>query len=315
MDPVARLPRPCPMSTAEVRRLVRPRSHFREYWSPFCPQDGRHCRILFEPKTGLKRVAWPPPPEDQDCVDFVEKSPVQAKTRGEYITYESSPSSGGSPHSPVTIGTLPRGSPQASSPSPISPSGTLRQPSHFHQQQQPVKTWAPVTPPATSPLPYQQSPLQQYNTRPQQTQQLQQQPWKQNSFDSYNHSTPKEKQPESITVYHQPTFAPPPSLITLRPQPPISQAPAPVYQAQPAATMAPISGNMRGDTKWPPESVKAQTEAENRARLELAKGPAVRPRRVHKDYSGFFAQHALNSTYPGYRAPPGTQYFSPSYQH
>lgn len=92
------------------------------------------------------------------------------------------------------------------------------------------------------------------------------------------------------------------------------QSPPPIYQAQPAATLAPTSGNMRGDTKWPPESVKQQTEAENRARVDLAKGPAFRPRRVAKDYTSFFAQHALNSNYPGYRAPPGTQYFTPAYQ-
>ncbi|CAL7935967.1 unnamed protein product [Xylocopa violacea] len=155
----------------------------------------------------LKRVAWPPPPEDQD-LDFIEQGPVQAKQ-------------------------------------------------HPHDYQ-------------TSRSPQNQPPA---------------------------------------------TFEAPPSTITLRPEPPISQAPAPVYQAQPAATKAPVSGNMRGDLKWPPPSVKAQTEAENRARMELAKGPAFRPRRVHKDYSGFFAQHALNNTYPGYRAPPGTQYFNPSYKH
>lgn len=79
--------------------------------------------------------------------------------------------------------------------------------------------------------------------------------------------------------------------------------------------MAPMSGVMRGDLKWPPESVKYQTEMENQARMALAKGPAFRPRRPNKDYSQFFAQHALNTTYPGYRAPPGTQYFTPSYQH
>ncbi|XP_060818921.1 PDZ and LIM domain protein Zasp-like isoform X7 [Bombus pascuorum] len=152
----------------------------------------------------LKRVAWPPPPEDQD-LDFVEQGPIQAK----------------------------------------------------HPQ---------------------------------------------------DYSSPRLAQTHAPAV-----FEAPPSTITLRPEPPISQAPAPVYQAQPAATKAPVSGNMRGDLKWPPASVRAQTEAENRARMELAKGPAVRPRRVHKDYSGFFAQHALNSTYPGYRAPPGTQYFTPSY--
>ncbi|XP_012283931.1 PDZ and LIM domain protein Zasp isoform X3 [Orussus abietinus] len=130
---------------------------------------------------------------------------------------------------------------------------------------------------------------------------------------------PQQQQKQPVQVY--PTsgttavFEAPPSTITLRSEPPISQLPAPVYQAQPAATKAPVSGNMRGDMKWPPESVKVQTEAENRARLELAKGPAFRPRRVQKDYTGFFAQHALNSTYPGYRAPPGTQYFTPAYQH
>ncbi|XP_014485881.1 PREDICTED: uncharacterized protein LOC106750215 isoform X4 [Dinoponera quadriceps] len=119
-------------------------------------------------------------------------------------------------------------------------------------------------------------------------------------------------------AYHSSTlaaFEAPPSTIVLRPEPPISQIPAPVYQAQPAATKAPVSGNMRGDLKWPPASVKAQVEAENQARMELARGPAVRPRRVHKDYTGFFAQHALTNTYPGYRAPPGTQYFTPAYQH
>lgn len=161
----------------------------------------------------LKRVAWPPPPEDQD-LDFVEQGPVQAK-------------------------------------------------------QQP----------------------QDYNER---TRQQSNQPYQ--SFGSGSYEAP-------------------PATIVLRPEPPISQAPAPVYLAQPAATKAPISGNMRGDLKWPPPSVKAQTEAENQARMELAKGPAFRPRRVNKDYSGFFAQHALNNTYPGYRAPPGTQYFNPSYRH
>lgn len=248
----------------------------------------------------LKRVAWPPPPEDQDF-DFVEQGPVQAKTRGigERASYQSSPSSGSSPQPP----SIARSSTQSgipSSPSPVSPGGTLRQPSHFQHQPVP-KGWAPVTPPATSPVSQpvnwlNQPQLQQQNQHPQQQPQ--------------NQYSPRQPQNQAPTA-----FEAPPSTITLRPEPPISQAPAPVYQAQPAATKAPVSGNMRGDLKWPPPSVKAQTEAENRARMELAKGPAFRPRRVHKDYSGFFAQHALTNTYPGYRAPPGTQYFTPAYQH
>ncbi|KAL2745638.1 alpha-protein kinase 1-like isoform X1 [Vespula maculifrons] len=260
----------------------------------------------------LKRVAWPPPPEDQD-LDFVEQGPVQAKTRGigEIPSYQSSPSSGPSPQPPSTVARSSTQSALPSSPSPsISPSGTLlRQPSHFQQPFAP-KGWAPVTPPATSPI-LQQHPLQAWSNQPQQQQQAQT-TWKQHPQE-HNERTRQQNQP--YQSYGPASYEAPPSTIVLRPEPPISQAPAPVYQAQPAATKAPISGNMRGDLKWPPPSVKAQTEAENRARMDLAKGPAFRPRRVNKDYSGFFAQHALNNTYPGYRAPPGTQYFTPSYQH
>ncbi|XP_043262303.1 extensin-like isoform X1 [Colletes gigas] len=251
----------------------------------------------------LKRVAWPPPPEDQDF-DFVEQGPVQAKTRGigDRASYQSSPSSGSSPQPASTIARSSTQGAVPSSPSSISPAGTLRQPSSHFQHQPVPKGWAPVTPPATSPISPQ--PIQPVSWSGQQNHHPQQHPQ-----DSYS----SQRQPQLQTA--PAPFEPPPSTITLRPEPPISQAPAPVYQAQPAATKAPVSGNMRGDLKWPPPSVKAQTEAENRARMELARGPAVRPRRIKKDYSGFFAQHALNCSYPGYRAPPGTQYFTPAYQH
>ncbi|XP_050463859.1 proteoglycan 4-like isoform X1 [Cataglyphis hispanica] len=255
---------------------------------------------------GLKRVAWPPPPEDQDF-DYVEQTPIQAKTRGygDLGSYQSSPTSGPSPQ-PSSAVTPQRAVP--SSPSPVSPGSTLlRQPSHFQQTN--PKGWAPVTPPATSPLPHQQHP-------PFPSQHQQSQPWQQHPQDP-NDRTPQRHQ-QTQSSYHPSipaAFEAPPSTIILRPEPPISQTPAPVYQAQPAATKAPATGNMRGDLKWPPASVKAQVEAENRARIELAKGPVFRPRRVNKDYSGFFAQHALNNSYPGYRAPPGTQYFTPAYHH
>ncbi|KAI4498832.1 hypothetical protein M0802_006007 [Mischocyttarus mexicanus] len=277
----------------------------------------------------LKRVAWPPPPEDQD-LDYVEQGPVQAKTRGigEVPSYQSSPSSGPSPQPPSTVARSSTQSVLPSSPSPspsISPSGTLlRQPSHFQQQPFAPKGWTPVTPPATSPV-LQQRSLQDWSNQQQQQQPLSQPPPPPPLSQQYHHQQQQLQQQqqhpqehnEQTRQHNQPyqSYEAPPSTIVLRPEPPISQAPAPVYQAQPAATKAPISGNMRGDLKWPPPSVKAQTEAENQARMDLARGPAFRPRRVNKDYSGFFAQHALNSTYPGYRAPPGTQYFTPSYQH
>ncbi|XP_011152044.1 PAX-interacting protein 1 isoform X2 [Harpegnathos saltator] len=267
-------------------------------------------------QANLKRVAWPPPPEDQDF-DFVEQGPVQAKTRGigELGSYQSSPSSGPSPQPPSTVARSSTQSIVPSSPLPISPVGTLRQPSYFQQQPAANKGWASVTPPATSPLSHSLPPISSWPSQQQQQHQQQAQPL-QHLQDPYDRAP--QRQQQNQPTYHPlapAAFEAPPSTIILRPQPPISQVPAPVYQAQPAATKAPVSGNMRGDLKWPPASVKAQVQAENQARMELAKGPVFRPRRVHKDYTGFFAQHALTNTYPGYRAPPGTQYFTPAYHH
>lgn len=102
---------------------------------------------------------------------------------------------------------------------------------------------------------------------------------------------------------------PPPSTIQLRQEVPVTQQPNPVFPSQPATATLQGGTNMRGDQKWPPAEVKAAVAAENEARMQLAKGPACRPRKVKKDYSQFFAQHALNATYPGYRAPPGTQHY------
>ncbi|XP_011688746.1 PREDICTED: nuclear receptor coactivator 6-like isoform X2 [Wasmannia auropunctata] len=313
--------------------MIAKRIDFSHLAKPANLQNSAVLRMLEEEEArqrggqpGLKRVAWPPPPEDQDF-DYVEQAPVQAKTRGygEFGSYQSSPSSGPSPQPPSTVARSSTQSAVPSSPSPVSPGGTLlRQPSHFQQQQTNPRGWAPVTPPATSPLSQQHPPFpslqqqqqQQPQYQPQQQQQQQQtQSW-QHPQDSYDRAPQRQQQTPSGYYTTAPVaYEAPPSTIVLRPEPPISQSPAPVYQAQPAATKAPATGNMRGDLKWPPAPIKAQVAAENQARMELAKGPAFRPRRVHKDYSGFFAQHALNSTYPGYRAPPGTQYFTPAYHH
>nr|XP_018916736.1 PREDICTED: uncharacterized protein LOC109043860 isoform X1 [Bemisia tabaci] len=103
-------------------------------------------------------------------------------------------------------------------------------------------------------------------------------------------------------------FEQPPSTIQLRSSLPVRQAPSPVFSSQPATASIQGGARMRGDTKWPPEPYKQQAAAENALREAIAKGPACRPRKVQKDYTSFFAQHALNSTYPGYRAPPGTQH-------
>lgn len=91
------------------------------------------------------------------------------KTRGigDLASYQSSPSSGSSPQPPSTIARSSTRSAVPSSPSPVSPGGTLRQPSHFQLQSAP-KGWRPVTPPATSPI--SQQPIQPnwYNQQQQQ---------------------------------------------------------------------------------------------------------------------------------------------------
>jgi len=118
----------------------------------------------------------------------------------------------------------------------------------------------------------------------------------------------KQYQPEN-NIYRQPS----PGVITLRKELPVSQRPPIVYASEPAAHSFGGGGNMRGDNKWPPEEVKRRSEIENEQRRQLALGPAFRPRRVNKDYKPFFERHALNSTYPGYKAPPGTQHYGYQY--
>lgn len=44
---------------------------------------------------------------------------------------------------------------------------------------------------------------------------------------------------------------------------------------------------MRGDQKWPPQNVREAVAAENEARVQLARGPACRPRKVTQYSSGY----------------------------
>ncbi|KAG8232704.1 hypothetical protein J437_LFUL014722 [Ladona fulva] len=141
-----------------------------------------------------------------------------------------------------------------------------------------------------------------------------QKPWE-NGYSNNQHrevNPPKHHQPVRQQVY-KPVASPPPpppSTVVLRTEPPISQEQAPVYFSQPAVKRQdPIK--MRGDQKWPPEHYKQAKEAEMIA-AEQAKArarAAGKPRRVNRDYTAFFAQNALNPTYPGYKAPPGTQHY------
>ncbi|XP_046963083.1 leucine-rich repeat extensin-like protein 2 isoform X2 [Vanessa cardui] len=144
--------------------------------------------------------------------------------------------------------------------SPVAPSyrqGPLSPSAQPYRQQQ--SRWAPVPAP-TSPQP-------QYN-QPQYSPQAQYSPQPQYSEPAY--------QPQ------QKPFEPPPTTITLRPQPPVHQQPSPVFASQPATASFKGGINMRGDQKWPPQSVKEAVAAENEARRQLAKGPACRPRKLRQ---------------------------------
>ncbi|CAG9795093.1 unnamed protein product [Diatraea saccharalis] len=140
----------------------------------------------------------------------------------------------------------------------------------------------------------------------------QQQQYSQSQYSPSQYSPQPQYSPSySEPAYQTPQkqYEPPPTTITLRPQPPVHQQPPPVFPSQPATASFKGGVNMRGDMKWPPQSVKEAVAAENEARLQLAKGPACRPRKVKKDYTQFFAKNALNHNYPGYRVPPGTQHY------
>ncbi|XP_044258175.1 RNA-binding protein 33 isoform X1 [Tribolium madens] len=268
----------------------------------------------------LKRVAWPPPNEGEN---YTEEAPVQAQGGPQYSSQSpnlqnnytpaqqvhqppplkplniSNGTANYQPHSPLS-----NPSPQSFRPAtankqwaPVhSPVGTPNQPASY--QAQPQQYQAPPQQYQPPPQHYQSPPTQQYQPITQQYQ-PQQKKFSQQSAQPVGASNqPPVRQVE-----------PPPATITLRPQAPVSQAPPPVVTSQPATATLKGGKHLRGDLKWPPESVKRQVEEENRQRLELAKGPACRPRLVRKDYSNFFAQHALNASYPGYKAPPGTQFY------
>ncbi|XP_055378842.1 protein PFC0760c isoform X2 [Condylostylus longicornis] len=101
---------------------------------------------------------------------------------------------------------------------------------------------------------------------------------------------------------------PHPGMVTLRKDPPYTQKPAPTVVSQPAAKSLRGGSLMRGDLKWPPQDCRERMAAEAELQRQLELGPANRPIRMAKDYSGFFAKHALSHYYPGYKIPPGTQH-------
>ncbi|KAG5879072.1 hypothetical protein JTB14_023896 [Gonioctena quinquepunctata] len=293
---------------------------------------------------GAKRVAWPPPNEEGPDSPYVEQNSVSAKGGPQYPSQSpgfqqnnNQPAAQQRPVSPNPIHRSPlkpldvsaRGSSPLASP-------LLNQGPQGFRPSTPSKGWAPVHSPATTPT-HQISPTPFPSAHQPVSQQTYlaavsvfpatesassttisgSQPQYQSPQPQYQSPQPQYQSPQySSKPAVAPSQAikpvePPPSIITLRPVAPVSQAPPPVFTSQPATATLKGGKHLRGDLKWPPENVKSQADEENRLRLELAKGPVFRPKRPQRDYTSFFAQHALNSTYPGYKIPPGTQYFNP----
>ncbi|XP_050336060.1 antigen LPMC-61 isoform X5 [Bactrocera neohumeralis] len=201
---------------------------------------------------------------------------------------------------------------------PYSQPQQQQQPSWAHNQ--PAQQYQPVQ------APYQQRPpQQQYQAAPpsnyqsqayHQTPQQQQQPQQYSTVPQSNqyNSYPQPQHVGQDQPDHQAQNLPQdyrggsPGIITLRKEAPVTQKPAPVYNAQPATVSFQGGSNMRGDLKWPPPEYKEAAIRENEERRQLALGPVCRPRKVNRDYTTFFAKNALNSYYPSYKTPPGTQH-------
>ncbi|XP_042227279.1 uncharacterized protein LOC121869768 isoform X3 [Homarus americanus] len=76
--------------------------------------------------------------------------------------------------------------------------------------------------------------------------------------------------------------------------------PVKVVMSQPAFKISqPI--RRRGDDKWPPKGFGEPVQEEVRE--------FIKPKKMQRDYGGFFSQNALPNNYAGYRPPPGTQHF------
>ncbi|KAK9884520.1 hypothetical protein WA026_007362 [Henosepilachna vigintioctopunctata] len=282
-------------------------------------EESRHGTTKRE---GTKRVAWPPLEDtDEEGAPKAQQKPSSSSINSHPPEPRVVPTNGNSRPAlkPLNIScnTLPS---QQSSRSPVLP----HSPKGYGQSSAP-KGWAPVHSPVSpkgysNKVPQNFSPeARQYSNPAHKTPQSYSPVIQQYSAPVLQSFSPSVQEYNSnkqrpITPCHIPNkvIEPPPATITLRPQAPVSQAPPPVFTSQPATATFKGGKSLRGDLKWPPETVKQQAEEENRLRMELARGPVFRPRKVNKDYSNFFAQHALNSSYPGYRAPPGTQYYGES---
>ncbi|XP_061377622.1 uncharacterized protein LOC116778667 isoform X3 [Danaus plexippus] len=288
---------------AILDNLVHARRRFDKLWPPDKPDSTR----------GQKKVVWPPVPETNGYHQPQQQSPA-------YYNNAQTPNQQYSPQPPAQQPVNRQAPPSQFSPSNYSSYQAQAQPAYCDGKRQEATGLSKLIPvgPGVSPSPvspYRQGPLspsaQPYKQQPSRWAPVPAPVSPQPQYGSQPQYSPQPQYSEPVYQPPQRQFEPPPTIITLRQQPPVHQQPPPVFASQPATASLKGGVNMRGDQKWPPQSVKEAVDAENEARRQLAKGPACRPRKVKKDYTEFFSQHALNHSYTSYRVPPGTQHFEP----
>ncbi|XP_052119811.1 probable basic-leucine zipper transcription factor N isoform X2 [Frankliniella occidentalis] len=265
---------------------------------------------------GLKKVTWPPPPED---IADGEQEPVYAQEAPAVNGFVSpvpqyaqqvsrpgrSPLQQQPPQQPQQLPQTPPAHRRSGSRDRRSPAWTppptfitLRQSPPIHQEPAPVV----VSQPATAIM---QAPVQNGNGTLSRT----------NSTPSSAACSPIQgvpgpggvsPKPTRVTAKNRGDLKWPPEVVEIIPETIAFEIPV-ARMEEPIVRQSGVRA--RGDAKWPPQEYKSRADEENAQRLALAKGPVCRPRLPKRDYTSFFDQNRVNAMYPGYRAPPGTQHY------
>ncbi|KAK3930843.1 Chitobiosyldiphosphodolichol beta-mannosyltransferase, partial [Frankliniella fusca] len=256
---------------------------------------------------GLKKVTWPPPPED---IADGEQEPVYAQ-EAPAVNGFASPAphyaqqvsrQGRPPQQQQQQQQTPPAQRRSASRDRRSPAWTppptlitLRQSPPIHQEPAPVVVSQPAT--AMMQAPVQNGHLSRTNSTP-------------GSAASSPVPVPGPAgvapKPTRVTAKNRGDLKWPPEVVEIIPETITFEIPL-ANQEEPIVRQSGVRA--RGDAKWPPQEYKTRADEENAQRVALAKGPVCRPRLPKRDYSSFFEQNRVNSMYPGYRPPPGTQHY------
>ncbi|XP_034240801.1 proline-rich receptor-like protein kinase PERK10 isoform X2 [Thrips palmi] len=270
-------------------------------------------RMLQEQQQGmepsLKKVTWPPPLEDYDVEDG-EQEPVYAQAAPATNGFASP-----SPQYAQQVtrpGRQPVQQQQPQQTTPRTPPPHRRSASRDRTRRSPAWTPPPTIISLRQSPPIHQEPAPVVVSQPA-TARMQEQstPALQNGHLSRTNSTsvspnPGTPKPTRVTAKNRGDLKWPPEVVEIIPETIAFEVPLAKLD-EPIVRQSGVRA--RGDAKWPPQEYKTRADEENAQRVALAKGPVCRPRLPKRDYSSFFEQHKVNSMFPGYRAPPGTQHY------